>query len=82
MKRSTATAHFGFALALGLPLAVAACGHDVDEGATMGALLDAPANDDEQAVHAVCGAGATVFGVDVSSWQDTINWGSVKSAGV
>jgi uncharacterized protein (TIGR03382 family) len=36
----------------------------------------------EQAVHNVCPAGATTFGIDVSSWQGSINWSSVAGAGV
>ncbi|HEX3346420.1 MAG TPA: GH25 family lysozyme, partial [Polyangiaceae bacterium] len=30
----------------------------------------------------VCAAGTTVKGVDVSSYQGTINWASVKAAGI
>lgn len=30
----------------------------------------------------VCASGATTFGIDVSKWQGTINWTSVKNAGV
>lgn len=36
----------------------------------------------EQAVHAVCGSGSTVKGIDVSKWQGTINWSSVANDGV
>jgi GH25 family lysozyme M1 (1,4-beta-N-acetylmuramidase) len=58
-----------------------------------GACADAPAED--EAMHAgaldvlaaavtsgVCPSGSTTFGIDVSKWQGTINWASVKSAGV
>src|SRR5512138_1505945 len=30
----------------------------------------------------VCADGATTKGIDVSKWQDTINWTSVKNAGI
>ena len=30
----------------------------------------------------VCADGSTTFGIDVSKWQGTINWASVKAAGV
>jgi|GEM_PF-725580 len=30
----------------------------------------------------VCPSGSTTFGIDVSKWQGTINWASVKNAGV
>src|SRR5205085_10545153 len=30
----------------------------------------------------VCAEGATTKGIDVSKWQDTINWTSVKNAGI
>ena len=46
----------------------------------MGALLDRPAADVEQAQ--TCGAGPTVKGIDVSKWQGTINWDQVKNDGV
>jgi lysozyme len=32
-------------------------------------------------VHTVCGSGSTVPGIDVSYYQGTINWASVKAAG-
>jgi lysozyme len=33
------------------------------------------------AVHTVCGGSATVKGIDVSKWQGTVTWSSVKSDG-
>jgi GH25 family lysozyme M1 (1,4-beta-N-acetylmuramidase) len=74
------------ALALAPVIVVAAaCGDefDVGEDAVMGAgiTLSSPSSD-EQAVHAVCGSGSTVKGIDVSKWQGTINWSAVAGDGV
>jgi lysozyme len=35
----------------------------------------------EAAVHTVCGGSSTVKGIDVSSWQGTIDWTKVKASG-
>lgn len=48
----------------------ASCAEDGDE---LGEII-APAT--------VCAAGSTVFGIDVSKWQGTIDWARVKAAGV
>jgi MYXO-CTERM domain-containing protein len=54
--------------------AVGACASDA--GPT-----DEPVSNVEQAVHKVCAGPDTVSGIDVSSWQGTIDWGKVAAAG-
>lgn len=55
-------------------IAVAACSSDWQpEGE--------PVDNQQWDVHKVCGAG-DVGGIDVSSWQDTVDWAKVKTAGV
>ena len=59
---------------------LAACAPDAD--LTAGAFLaDAPSGA-EQAIHQVCPDGDTLYGIDVSKWQGTINWASVAGDGV
>jgi lysozyme len=55
--------------ALLILLLVGGCGLDDELGAW------------SAAVHTVCGSGPTVPGIDVSYYQGTINWSSVKAAG-
>ena len=55
------------------------CVNGVDEGGAMGMFLTGK-HGDEEAVHAVCGSGATTAGIDVSSWQGSINWATVAKA--
>src|SRR5690349_21788811 len=51
--------------------------------AAMGSQLDAraPAND-VSAIHEVCPAGETTFGIDVSYYQGSIDWNAAKADGV
>lgn len=41
-----------------------------------------PINEESWAVHTVCGGPDTLPGVDVSKWQETVDWQSVKSDGI
>ncbi len=66
-------------LALTPAFALAAC---ADGGMTMGALLAGAPGQEEQAVHQVCPAGETTFGVDVSKYQGDIDWNAAAGAGV
>ncbi len=64
--------------------ALTACGDEEPGDGVMGHAgfdFDVP-GDAEQAVHAVCGAGPTVKGIDVSKWQGTIDWARVAGDGV
>jgi lysozyme len=55
-------------------LALPACGAADDT---------APENTDRRAdAVTVCAKGATVEGIDVSVWQDSVDWGSVKQSGI
>jgi lysozyme len=57
-----------------------------EDDATAGTGLsseDKDSNDERGGLRArVCASGATTFGIDVSKWQGTINWTSVRNAGV
>jgi lysozyme len=51
----------------------------------LGGCVEAPPDSGLVAVTApaeVCASGPTLFGIDVSKWQGTINWEKVKAAGV
>ncbi|MCA9517936.1 MAG: hypothetical protein KC635_23515 [Myxococcales bacterium] len=74
----TRTLALGFTAAL---LAASGSGCDTEDrpmaaGAGELELVMAPVTSN------VCPGGTTVFGIDVSKWQGTINWASVKAAGV
>ncbi len=54
--------------------AASGCGPSGDNGEPVGAS--------DWAVHTVCGSGNTVKGIDVSSWQSTIDWSGVAQSGI
>jgi len=53
----------------------------VTAAALLAACGELPYGYSSSAVHTVCGSGNTVKGIDVSEWQGTITWSSVKAAG-
>jgi lysozyme len=73
-----------------LVLLAACAGQIDDEDSKAGDGLPELAGDDDggdvdpmgQPRARVCAEGATTKGIDVSKWQDTINWTSVKNAGI
>ncbi len=70
-------------LVVAAALLSSACGMD-PENLAMGdtlRLLDTAHSETEQAA-TVCAGGSTLFGIDVSYYQGTINWTSAKSDGV
>jgi lysozyme len=65
-----------------LTIAVAACGPEVDQGNSMRAG-DVPGEaTDSSAITRVCTPANTLPGIDVSYYNDTIDWDTVKSQGV
>lgn len=60
-----------------------ACANDVEEehGAVMGAAGAVDATDD-QAMTTSCASGATIKGIDVSYYQENIDWAQVRADGV
>lgn len=57
---------------------LAGCGSD--EGASMGSHLNLQYDETlQQAVHKTCGTNSNLRGVDVSKWQETIDWNKVKA---
>jgi lysozyme len=56
-----------------LPLALAACSGTPDEGERLGEV---------QQADTVCASGETVDGIDVSRWQEGIDWQAVAASGV
>jgi GH25 family lysozyme M1 (1,4-beta-N-acetylmuramidase) len=72
------------AASLALPLVVtaAATGCNLDRDLAMGDLLLQEPGRAEQAVHQVCPAGETTFGVDVSKYQADIDWAAAADDGV
>ena len=67
-------------------IAISGCGADLgDEDGVAGDNLSGE-HDDADEVEGVtrarvCADGPTVKGIDVSKWQETINWTKVKAAG-
>ncbi|MDP2340940.1 MAG: GH25 family lysozyme [Deltaproteobacteria bacterium] len=66
-------------LVLVAALALAACN---DRDLAAGSLLTTSDPQAEQAIHAVCPAGETTYGIDVSYYQGNIDWAQVAGAGV
>lgn len=67
-----------------LLLALGGCANDVegDAGAAMGAIGVVDESADSQGMTATCAAGATVKGIDVSYYQETIDWAAARADGV
>ena len=59
-------------------LALSACG---DRDLAAGSLLVGEGSV-QQAIHSVCPAGQTTYGIDVSYYQGNIDWAAVAGAGV
>ena len=60
-------------------LALTACN---DRDLAAGALMTSSSGEREQAIHAVCPAGETTYGIDVSYYQGNIDWAAVAGSGV
>src|SRR5689334_12438956 len=75
---------------IALCLVLASCAGEIDDDAKAGdGLAELTEADDGSDLDGggeprarVCAEGATTKGIDVSKWQGTINWSSVKAAGV